>query len=406
MKFSLRSSSLALFCLTCVCLTCIAYTGAQTSSYAGSNSLAPPKFLYSTDFANNLVYEYLIDASTGIITPTTQVSIATGSGPGRVVSDQGGYRLYVADTGSKELSAYFINRDNGSLQAVPGSPFAVPGYPAGVAVHPSGDYVYVTTGENYVAAFAVQSDGSLVTVSGSPFKTQDDPVAIVVAHEGDYVYVSDLPTSGGPYVDAYVVDKSTGALTPVAGEPYIPPGNTSGGPECAAGTDLAVEPTGSRLLVPGLCDGEIVVYNIDGTTGALTNTKGSPVTDPPPTGTDVGISSIAVDPLNRWWYLYEVILEPLSMPSGDLATLTSSDKAERTSSQQCGDIVRADPSGKFVYAIGNTTGNGLCGASPGAILGFSVNQSTGVMTPLPGSPFASPTADSSGSETDGLAVTR
>ena len=87
----------------------------------------------------------------------------------------------------------------------------------------------------------------------------------------------------------------------------------------------------------------------------------------------------------------------------DLATLTAQDTAERTGSQ-CGDIIRADPSGEFVYAIGNTTGDGICGSSPGAILGFSVNQSNGTLTPLSGSPFASPNADYYGE--DGLVVTQ
>jgi hypothetical protein len=99
--------------------------------------------------------------------------------------------------------------------------------------------------------------------------------------------------------------------------------------------------------------------------------------------------------------LYEEF--PGEIPGGDIATLTAQDKAERTG-QQCGDIIRADPSEKFVYAIGNTTGNGVCGSSPGAILGFSVNQSNGTLIPLPGFPLASPNAHYYGE--DGLVVTR
>ncbi len=113
------------------------------------------------------------------------------------------------------------------------------------------------------------------------------------------------------------------------------------------------------------------------------------------------LQAIAIDPLNRWWYLYEYF--PGELPSSDLATLTAQDTVER-SSTNCGDIVRADPSGKFVYAIGNTTSDGICGDQPGAILGFSVNQSNGTLTPLSGSPFASPNADYY--DEDGLVVTQ
>jgi hypothetical protein len=35
------------------------------------NTLPPPKFVYSSDNAGNLVYEYLIDASTGALSATT-----------------------------------------------------------------------------------------------------------------------------------------------------------------------------------------------------------------------------------------------------------------------------------------------------------------------------------------------
>jgi hypothetical protein len=149
------------------------------------------------------------------------------------------------------------------------------------------------------------------------------------------------------------------------------------------------------------CNGAIAVFNV-GSDGTLTNAPGSPVIDPVPDQQQpFGVQAIAVDPLNRWWYMYEYF--PGELPSMDLATLTAQDTAER-SSINCGDIVRADPSGKFVYAIGNTTSDGICGDQPGAILGFSVNQSNGTLTPLSGSPFASPNADYQ--YEDGLVVTQ
>ncbi|HEY4767134.1 MAG TPA: hypothetical protein VIH75_25925 [Candidatus Sulfotelmatobacter sp.] len=97
------------------------------------------------------------------------------------------------------------------------------------------------------------------------------------------------------------------------------------------------------------------------TNGKLANAPGSPVIDPPPeSAPPIDLDAIAVDPLNRWWYVYEVF--PSEIAGGDIATLPAQNKAERTA-QQCGDIIRADPSGKFVYAIGNTTGHSVCGGS-------------------------------------------
>jgi 6-phosphogluconolactonase len=333
-----------------------------------------------------------------VITPTSQGSVATGSQPGRVASDQGGFRLYVANTGSNNVSAYFINRDNGSLQPVPGSPFAVTGIPNAVVVHPSGDYVYVTSyvssTENYVYAFAVQSNGSLAPVAGSPYPTGDTPAAAVIDPTGSFLYVAALSAQS---INAYSIDKSNGTLTTVPGEPFALPGD-------GTAFDLAIVPGGKQLLAPGWTNGAIAVFNINSSTGALTNAPNSPVIDPrqvPEEPED--ITSISVDPLNRWWYLYESI--PEEIPSGDLATLMPQGGTPERTGQQCGDLVRADPSGNFVYALGNTTGNGVCSASPGAILGFSVNQSNGTLTPLPGSPYASPTPDNPLGG-DGLVVTQ
>ena len=364
-----------------------------------SNQLPLPKFLYSSDSKGNRVYEYLINPSTGVIHPTTQVYVPTGSLPSRMASDQGGFRLYVANIGSKNISGYFINRSNGSLQPVPGAPGPVVGFPTSIVVHPSGKYVYVTSTvngqQNFIYVFAVESDGALVPATGSPFTSHYQPTAAVIDSTGNFLYIATILE---PYVEGYRINSSDGALTPLPGEPYVLPGEQS---SCSPGAfDLAFGQGGQHLVVPELCDGVIAVYNVNPTTGELTNAPGSPVVDPPPASYQpVDLEAISVDPLNRWWYLYETF--PSEIPGGDLATFTPQHEAERTG-QNCGDIVRADPSGKFVYAIGNTTGNGVCGPSPGAILGFAVNQSNGSLTPLPGSPFPSPTSDDGN---DGLVVT-
>jgi len=371
------------------------------------NTLPPPKFVYSSDNAGNLVYEYLVDASTGALTATTQGSISTLAGPERIASDHGGFRLYVssaAGNGSGALAAYFINRDNGTLQDVPGSPGALTGNPTAVVVHPSGDFVYVTTTAgssnqtNYIYAFKVQSNGSLTAVSGSPFASRYWPTQAVIDSTGSYLYTATY----NAYVEAYDINKSTGALTAMAGQPFAIPAYPNDN-DCASGAwDIAFAQSGQHLVVPEYaCSGASAVFEV-GSKGSLSNAPGSPVIDPVPDPQQpFGLQAIAVDPLNRWWYLYEYF--PGELPSMDLATLTAQDTAER-SSTNCGDIIRADPSGKFAYAIGNTTGNGVCGVGPGAILGFSVNQSNGTLTPLSGSPFASPNADYQ--YEDGLVVTQ
>ncbi len=252
------------------------------------NTLPPPKFVYSSDNAGNVVYEYLVDASTGSLTATTQGSISTPAGPARIASDQGGFRLYVSSSAKSgsALAAYFINRDNGTLQAVPGSAGALSGYPTAVAVHPSGDFVYVTTTAgsdnqtNYIYAFKVNSNGSLTAVSGSPFVSKYWPTQAVIDPTGSYLYASTFYTAA--YVEAYDINKSTGALTPMAGQPFPMPVDKNG---CASGAyDMAFAQSGQHLVVPEwACNGAITVFDVN-SNGTLADAPGSPVMDPIPAG--------------------------------------------------------------------------------------------------------------------------
>jgi 6-phosphogluconolactonase (cycloisomerase 2 family) len=376
------------------------------------SALPPPKFLYASDFAGGLISEYDVNPSTGVITATSQVSISTGSEPETLATDKGGFRLYAVSQKPTQVAGFFINRDDGSLQQVPGAPGAISsGYPVDVVVHPSGDYVYVpvfiTQDNNVIYAFAVQSNGSLAPVPGSPFATNFPSPSINAAMvtaaaidpTGSFLYAV---AYGSSYVDAYTINKSNGALIPVSGEPYFLTGDENQG----GANTLAFAQGGQHLVVPGWWDSNVTVFDVNASTGAITNAPGSPI--PLPSAEDGNLFSVAIDPLDRWWYFYDQnFCDLCTLPSGmSIFTLTAQDTAEvAVNEQNCGDIVVADPSGKFVYAIGNTTGDPECGGAPGAILGFSVNQTNGTMTPLTGSPFPSPVEDA-GIAGDGLVVTQ
>ena len=375
------------------------------------NTLPPPRFLYSSDYADGLIEEYDVDPSTGEITPYSQGSVSTGSKPEALATDKGGFRLYAISQSPNQVTGFFINRDDGSLQQVPGAPGAVTGYPISVAVHPSGDYIYVPVevaqNDNVVYAFSVQANGSLAPVPGSPFATNFPSPGINAAMltgaaidpTGSFLYAT---AYGSSYVDAWSINKTSGSLTPVAGEPFFLVGDSAQG----GANTLAFAQGGQHLVVPGWWDGKITVFDVNTSTGALANAPGSPIPMPSPQAGN--LISIAIDPLNRWWYLYDLSpCDLCELPGGmQVFTLTPKDTAEvAVNGTQCGDIIFADPSGQFVYAIGNTTGNPGCGVAPGAILGFSVDQSNGTLTPLPGSPFPSPVLDT-GISGDGLVVTQ
>jgi len=373
-------------------------------------STPPPKFLYSTDSNGNKVRGYVVNATTGVIKPTGQTPPSTHTGPTRVASDKGGYRLYVVNNNSKDLSAYFINRSNGYLSPVPGSPFAIGQTPTDVFVHPSGKYVYVTTlnstsnPASFVYAFAVQSNGSLKLVPGSPVSTVNWARALTTDPQGKYLYVSNYPESSTPAkseVDAYSINSTDGALTPVPGSPYVEPNSAY----CANGAwDMAVHPTGNFLVLPNMCEG-LVVYRISRTTGTLTLIKGSPF--PVPYPPDPVVESVAMDPVGQYLWISSQYCESGCGQQTDtwkFNTTTGVPTYLESGESACGLITRADPSGKFVYVIGDKQGYGCAGTSltPG-IWGMSVNRTNGTLKNITGSPWASPNSDTF--LYDGLAVT-
>ena len=84
-------------------------------------TLPPPKFLYASDYVGGLIEEYDVDPSTGVITPTSQGSVPTGSKPEILASDKGGFRLYAISQSPNQVTGYFIDREDGSLKQVPGA---------------------------------------------------------------------------------------------------------------------------------------------------------------------------------------------------------------------------------------------------------------------------------------------
>jgi 6-phosphogluconolactonase (cycloisomerase 2 family) len=81
---------------------------------------------------------------------------------------------------------------------------------------------------------------------------------------------------GSSYVDAWSINKTSGSLTPVAGEPFSLVGDTAQG----GAHTLAFAQGGQHLVVPGWWDANITVYDVNASTGALTNAPGSPIPVP------------------------------------------------------------------------------------------------------------------------------
>lgn len=235
------------------------------------------------------------------------------------------------------------------------------------------------SGLESVTPFVVQADGSLVP--GTPVPVGAQPEGIAITPDARFLYV---PTSVAPGVRGYAIGPA-GGLVEVPGSPFA-----SGGINTSA---AAVTPAGDRLLVAnrgtgsnnGADPGSIAVYDIDSATGALTAVAGSPfavfgLEDPSrlAIAPDGGRAFVTGDALGATFDSRTAVLD-IAPATGTLTAVGGSPFA--SGSKQAVPVV-VSPDGVHVF-VGNvhlSLGN--------TISVLAVNQATGALTPVAGSPFA------------------
>ncbi len=175
--------------------------------------------------------------------------------------------LYVANSGSDNVSGYSINATSGILAAIPGSPFSNVSGPSAMAVSSNGFFAYVTNGRtSTVAAFRVSTEGALLSVPTTPSNPNPAPVeaapgALAIAPNTKYVYVGN---SGTDKVTTFTIEAS-GALT------LIPQTTGTTNPVSVNGADpaaIAITQNGQFLYVANSGSNDITAFSI-GTTGLL-----------------------------------------------------------------------------------------------------------------------------------------
>lgn len=172
--------------------------------------------------------------------------------------------------------------------------------------------------------------------------------------------------SGGDNLSVYRKNPATGALDAL-GAPV-----TVGQFPVRA----AVHPSNRFLYVSN--SGTISAFHIDGVTGSLTTVTGSPFSE----GGDP--EGLAMDPAGRFLYVADPLLEKIkgfhiNRSTGALTPFASSFPVANNVF-----AVAIEPSGRFLYAT--TMGDGWFDYT-GRIWGFSIDSTSGALTPLSGSPW-------------------
>jgi 6-phosphogluconolactonase (cycloisomerase 2 family) len=229
-----------------------------------------------------------------------------------------------------------------------------------------------------------------------------DNYGIVVHPSNRLLYIPD-----GSQILAYGI-AANGLLQPVAGSPFNSPGgsalkftpngkfaytntgvaysvNVASGVLTQIGTasvgnlpfDVALAPSGNFLYIPNFHDDTISGFAVNQTTGGLTAISGSPFASG-----DTGPTAVVVSPNGK--YLFAANASASNVGSNSVFSIdsTTGGLTPITGSpfpgSGAGNGVTIDPTGHFLYV-----------ASTG-IDAYSINQSTGALVAVAGSPYAIP----------------
>jgi 6-phosphogluconolactonase len=211
---------------------------------------ASGEFLYVASELANFVSAFSVSSS-GVLTPLGVPFYNSGLGPAGLAITPKGDFLYVANSGnpSNNVSAFAIcdavvtscadvNKPDGKLTEVTGSPFPAGLGPVAIAVDPAFNFVYVVDkGSNQVSQYSFGTGtGVLTPLSPGTVSTGATPVSIGIlsgatgtnvgnttTNPTDYVYVANL---GAGTVSTFALNTSNGLLN-VVGTPFITAGQTS-----------------------------------------------------------------------------------------------------------------------------------------------------------------------------------
>lgn len=235
------------------------------------------KFLFLSGANDDQVTVFAINQTNGSLTTVGSTNI--GFFAGQLTTDGLGKYLYVtASNLGTEVAAFAIGA-TGTLSPVVGSPFAIS--IAQLEGEPTGLFLLGVTGnganngvgtDNHIYVFSIdQTTGAIAQVTGSPFATVFIPASLTVHPNGKFVYTFDATVSGASSAEGYLINPTTGALTPLLGSPFTAVTATHGQFD-QSGLFLFTQPN-SALAVAG----------VNTTTGALTSIA-SPITGLGPSG--------------------------------------------------------------------------------------------------------------------------
>ncbi len=324
-------------------------------SWAGCGSGCPTNSLGSSSTSGT--------PSGGFTNPSTMCGPPTPPPSGNTAA----FLYYV---GTNDMLAASLSTTGTFSALTPFTPPILPSSAGNDMVVVNKQFLYLPQNDSFtIQAFTIDhTTGALSTVSGSPFPTSGAD-SITSDPAGRFLFVGNATTGS---ISVFQINATTGALVAAPNSPF-----TAFNLDFA--DNLAVDGSGKFLYVSqGSAFLPVYAFFIDQTTGALTPTTLSPFgLNVAKLRTDftgkyaVGISTNIGDDS-----LYVFSIDPTA---GTLTPVNGSPFA--TTAAQLSDL-RVHPSSQFVYSFGSDSNGNIT-----PVEGFSLNASTGALSPLSGSPF-------------------
>jgi len=171
-------------------------------------------------------------------------------------------------------------------------------------------------------------------------------------------------------INVYKVNATTGALTLVPGSPFNMGVSDSGT------VFIDADPASRFVYVPLQTQNQVAVFSVNQGTGALTPVTGSPFD----TGGDWAFAA-KLHPSGKFLYVSNYNSDDISVFSvGSDGKLTPVGTPVPLVDGDTPNQIIMDPQGRFLYV------SHYC-CDTGTMDGFSINSTTGALTPIPGGPF-------------------
>jgi 6-phosphogluconolactonase len=248
------------------------------------------------------------------------------------------------------------------------------------------EFAYVLDGHN-VSMFSVDSCTGLFThtmpasISTGNTDPETSSEVVVTDVQGRFAYVANpgIDQSSQSTISMYTINPTTGALTPTS--PATVP--TGWYPQ-----EMVVDPLGRFAYTANTYGHSISMFTINRSTGVLTPTNPASVSTILPGHLKSAVASLAIDPTGRFLYVPTTVTPSAAICMFTIDQLTGMLTPMSPATLPAGGYLfdaKVTPNGKYLYVLNNESD----GKSAKAVWEYSINSSTGMLSPIvaPGTPL-------------------